>query len=173
MGMNTRDQTSEFLTFQFCRSCLCPLGKEISHQLGERTYWVIHFPPTDEKINRLYPHPQLGLPFPFPLTYTSDGKLLQESRWRRTNTNTWSWKAGPCLRSGPGSERFCGTGTAQCFPPFCLPAYEGGLEKSSADLSPTLTPAWTRVATNTKSPNKWLYMMWSLSDALRGRVNAT
>lgn len=34
-------------------------------------------------------------------------------------------------------------------------------------------PAWTRVVTNTNSPNKWLYMMWSLSDALRGRANAT
>lgn len=34
------------------------------------------FPPTDEKVNRLYPRPQLGLPFPFPLTCTSDGRLL-------------------------------------------------------------------------------------------------
>lgn len=86
--------------------------------------WSI-FPPTDEKVNRLYPHPQLGLSFPLLLTCTSDGRLLQESRWRRTNMNAGLWKARACLRSG-----------AVCSAPLCLPACEERLEKSSARRGP-------------------------------------
>lgn len=105
---------------------------------------------------RLYSCPQLGLPFPFLLTCTSDGRLLQESRCRRTNMNAGNLKVGPCLRSRSGAKRAVGLGPPAQLCSACQPMREDWKSHQQASGQGS---ARTRVATNIDSPNKWLYMM--------------
>lgn len=87
------------------------LEKKTTSQKG-RNNWVIHsFPLTPENVHRLYPRPQLGLPFPFPLTCTSHVWLLQEPRWRRTNMLAVKWMVGPAWGLGLWGEGGTGCST--------------------------------------------------------------
>lgn len=121
-------QSSIFSTFHFWCNCSSPLGGKSANTKRRRPIERSIFPPTDEKVNRFYLGPQLGLPFPPLLTCTWDGWLLQESRWRRTNTNTGIWKTGGLEpEKGLVKLRRCAATAPNC-PPGC----EERLEKSSA-----------------------------------------
>lgn len=92
-----------------------PLEKKTTSR-RERNNWAISFfPPTAENVNRLYPHPQLGLPFPFPLTCTSD-LWLTGIRVKMNKYAGWKMEGRPYLGYGvckPAALR-------------CLLGYDGG-----------------------------------------------
>lgn len=135
------------------------------------TYWVIYFSlPQMRELIGYIPVLSWDCHFLSFLTCTSDGRLLQESRCRRTNMNGGNLKTGPCLRSRSGAKRAVGLGPLAQLCSACQPMREDWKSHQQASVQ---GPAWTRVATNIESPNKWLYMMWSLSDALQGRANGT
>lgn len=48
------------------------------------------FPPPAEEANRLHPRPQLGLPFPFPLTRTSHGWSLKGIKVLTSKHERWN-----------------------------------------------------------------------------------
>lgn len=145
-------------------------GKESHLPERGRTNWGFHsFPPTLENVNRLYPCPQLGLPFPFHLTCTSHGWLWQDLRWRRTNTGSGKKEEGG-KNGGARAGWLSGAGgpgpSSELWAPLrsdCQPMTRVW-KTHHQEPSQGLRETW--VATNTKSPNKWLYMMWSLSALL-------
>ena len=102
-------------------------------------------------------------------------QMVDSYRNQGAEEQTWALETGrpsPAWGPGLGLKGSVGLGPPAllCSAPLRLPAYEGGLEKSSVDLRPGLEHGWPPTQS---LPNKWLYMMWSLSDALRGRANAT
>lgn len=149
---------------------LLPFGREISLPvIREDSLSDPFFPFTDES-SLVVSSSSAGIAISFPFwpihqmadSYRSQG-AEEQTRLLETRRLGSAWGLVVGLTAvGPGPHLLLSSA--------CQPMREDWKSHQQASGQ---GPAWTWVATNTGSPNKWLYTMWSLSHELRGRANGT